>query len=35
MNTFTEQPLHVTIQDLAPAFIAYVSCQLQQATGKV
>jgi DNA gyrase inhibitor GyrI len=33
MNTFTEQPLHVTIQDLTPAFIVYVSCQLQQATG--
>ncbi len=35
MNTFTEQPLRVIIQDLTPAVIAYVSCQLQQATGKV
>lgn len=34
MNTFTEQPLHVTIQDVTPAFIVYVSCQLQQATGR-
>ncbi|RMF99052.1 MAG: GyrI-like domain-containing protein, partial [Acidobacteria bacterium] len=31
MNILTEQPLHVIIQDLTPAFIAYVSCQLQQA----
>jgi DNA gyrase inhibitor GyrI len=34
MNTFTEQPLRVIIQDLTPVFIAYVSCQLQQATGR-
>jgi DNA gyrase inhibitor GyrI len=33
MSILTEQPLHVTIQDLTPVFIAYVSCQLQQATG--
>ncbi|BAJ64904.1 MULTISPECIES: GyrI-like domain-containing protein [Anaerolinea] len=28
-----EQPFHVTIQNLTPVFIVYVSCQLQQATG--
>jgi DNA gyrase inhibitor GyrI len=33
MSILTEQPLHVTIQDLTPVFIAYVSCQLQQRTG--
>lgn len=33
MGTLTEQPLTVTIQDLMPIPIAYMSCQLQQATG--
>jgi hypothetical protein len=33
MGTLTGQPLKVTIQDLMPIHIAYVSCQLQQATG--
>lgn len=33
MGTLTGQPLKVTIQDLMPIPIAYMSCQLQQATG--
>ncbi len=33
MSVHSEHPLHVTIQDLMPISIVYISCQLQQATG--
>ncbi|MCF2971367.1 GyrI-like domain-containing protein [Synechococcus sp. Nb3U1] len=33
MSVFSGQSLHVTLQDLPPVFVVYISCQIQQTTG--
>lgn len=33
MSGLVEQSLHVTIQDLPPVFVVYISCEVQQTTG--